>query len=50
MKGSSFKGRESGRRGAYNDMRGDLLFALLSPAAVYLAIVLAAHGMAQGWW
>lgn len=29
---------------------GNAAFALLSPAAVYLAIVLAAHGMAQGWW
>ncbi|MGO5315834.1 hypothetical protein ACTQZK_01720 [Paraeggerthella sp. LCP19S3_G8] len=50
MKGSSFNGRESGRRGAYNDMRSDLLFAFGSFAVTYAVIVLAAHGMAQGWW
>ena len=42
--------RLSGRRKVYNDMRDDLLFAFGSFAVTYAVIVLAAHGMAQGWW
>lgn len=30
--------------------RAELCFALAIPMAVYLLIVLAAHGMSMGWW
>lgn len=30
--------------------KAELCFALLVPLAVYLLIVLAAHGMRMGWW
>lgn len=30
--------------------KADLCFAVAVPAAIYAIIVLAAHGMSQGWW